>query len=83
MYYRGNISNVELSCLDGNNWLNDVVINRYLEMISKTPFLAVSSFYIESFIKPTGKGPEKLPGKKFLKLDPLKIFSKLHLLKFI
>lgn len=62
VYYRGNVSNVELECLDGNNWLNDTIVNRYMEMISRPPFIAISSFFIESFNAMKKCGPEKLPG---------------------
>ena len=63
VYYRGNISSRDLDCLNGRNWLNDCIINRYMGLMvahySPAPFVAISSFFLETFSK---EKPEKLPG---------------------
>ena len=60
--FAGNISSEDLHCLEDRNWLNDKIINRYIEMIEEeypAIAVAVSSFFIETLTK---KQPENLPG---------------------
>jgi len=63
MYYKGNISSRDLDCLNGRNWLNDCIINRYMELMvahyHPAPFVAISSFFLETL--ESKKTPEKLP----------------------
>merc|ERR1712130_58251 len=58
--FPGDISSEDLQCLEDRNWLNDKIINRYMDMIAEeypTIAVAVSSFFIETL----NKKPENLP----------------------
>ena len=73
VYFKGNISSRDMECLEEEQWLNDKIINRYLEILCKDHeiFINISSFFLESF---TGPKPEKLPGSptyqiKFVKFS--------------
>jgi len=57
-YYKGNISTVDIQTLDPKEWLNDQIMNRYLELIgqAKDMFVPISSFFLESLLK---NRPEK------------------------
>jgi len=60
-YYRGNISSIDVATLNNGEWLNDAVVNRYMDLIASThqQCLSVSSFFMESM--ESKKGAEKLP----------------------
>ena len=62
-YYKGNISSIDVATLNPGEWLNDTIMNRYMELITQRypNFVAISSFYTEAFLSSSNMKGEKLP----------------------
>ena len=62
-YYKGNISSIDVATLAPGEWLNDTIMNRYMELITQrySDFVAISSFYTEAAQSSSKVKGEKLP----------------------